>query len=902
MDNTIYEGNEQADGPPEEDQIIQMLESKGDGSLWEDPDFAASDSSLYKNPNRLPEYAEDEPRSTYGPHPWLRPHEWAREEGQATDPDYFKDETESGDVIRGTLGDCWLLGALASVATHPNQLIENLFGSELDDFKRYGVFTCRFYKNGDWREVTTDTRIPYGGGDPGGPWAKPIYARCRDVNEVWVPFLEKAYAKLHRGYEQLDGGSIAEALVDLTGGSSEKMLLTDPKIQAMIESGSLWMKLKKYMEWGYLVCCSNSVQGARFEEEGGQGILTNHAYSVLYIKEVGPLKFIKVRNPWGRGEWRGDWSDNDSKWQDHPEVEAAMQNDTDAMFKIDEEDGTFWMVWEDFVVHYNKIYVCRIFDDDQFQQYAISGEWAGKSAAGEHKQLLDRDGDDEQNSDAVVEKDSSGNVRMDGDAFWFNNPQYRITVNEKTNVYISLMQRDRRMAGTRDNASINFVVLRQKKSKPGRAWEQDPSEVIADASKANFSYNFPQREVSKGNIELSPKYRYIVVPHTANRGREMDFQLRVFSPKELIVSPLPPCHMVSLAGSWDKTSARDTAGGPLRQKKKDNSRWCQNPQFWLSLPPGTTERVTMKLVLRRTDAPKLDAKGKPEKRTDDGDFMGMVVTRVTPADDEVPKRRKEVKMNPLGEALPTKESSLKGGSTRPRPAQNQEEGPEMPGRQLVVTADEWWQSSDYSDREVATTLLENINPEWMQHGLLITPTLMKGGNCGNFTLEVHSDYPVNMEELPESRSQTVAGEWAEGNAVGSHLYPDWKRNPKYQLRLLSDRPAKVKITLTRPENTWKAQCRKDTVGCMMGFYLMVGAKPSREENGAIMYEGKPWTESAFVPMHSVSTPRNFYLEPLPDEEVYTIMPAIFEPKHEGSFMLSVSTDVEFQLKRDRGGK
>jgi len=890
----------------EEEQIIQMLDAKGDGSLWEDPDFPPSDASLYKNPNRLPEYAEDEPRATYGPHPWVRPHEWAREDGQTNDPDYFKDETESGDVIQGTLGDCWLLSAMASVATHPHQLIENLFGSELDDFKRYGVFTCRFYKDGDWREVTTDTRIPYGGGEAGGPYAKPVYGRCRDTNEVWVPFLQKAYAKLHRNYEALDGGSIAEALVDLTGGSSEKMLLTDPKIQAMVENGTLWNKLKKYMEWGYLVCCSNSVQGGGFEEEGAQGILINHAYSVLYIKEVGPLKFIKVRNPWGRGEWKGDWSDNDSKWQDHPEVEAAMQNDQDAMFKIDDEDGTFWMVWEDFVVQFNKVYICRIFDDDQFQQYAVSGEWMGKSAAGAHKLILDADGDDDPNA-ALTKRDSQGRVKMDGDAFWFNNPQYRLTVTEKTNVYISLMQRDRRMAGVRDNASINFVVLRQRKNATGRAWVQEPSDVVADASRANFSYNFPQREVSKGNIELSPKYKYIVVPHTANRGRELDFHLRVFSPKQLLLQPLPPCSMVALAGSWEKSSARDTAGGPLKKKTdsgfRDNSKWCQNPQFWLSLPPGTTDRVTVKLVLRRTDPPKLDEKGKPLARKDDGDFMGMVVTRVTPEDDGTTRRRRqEAKTNPLGETLPSKESSLRSASSRPHAVQNQETVPEMPARQLVVSADEWSQSSDYGDKEVATTLLENLNPEWMQHGLLIVPTLSKDGRGGNFTLEAHSDVPVLMEELPESRSMTVAGEWVEGNAVGSHLYPDWKRNPKYQLRLLSDRPAKIKITVTRPDAVWKAQCRKDTVGCMMGFYLMAGAKPNREEGGAIMYEGKPWTESSFVPMNTVSTPKDFYLEPLPDEEVYTIMPAIFEPQHRGPFMLSVTTDVEFQLKRDRGGK
>jgi hypothetical protein len=38
--------------------------------------------------------------------------------------------------------------------------------------------------------------------------------------------MEKAYAKLHGCYETLNGGSIAEGMVDLTGGVSESHDLT----------------------------------------------------------------------------------------------------------------------------------------------------------------------------------------------------------------------------------------------------------------------------------------------------------------------------------------------------------------------------------------------------------------------------------------------------------------------------------------------------------------------------------------------------------------------------------------------------------------------------------------------------------------------------------------------------
>lgn len=60
--------------------------------------------------------------------------------------------------------------------------------------------------------------------------------------------MEKAYAKLHGCYEILNGGSMAEGLVDLTGGASEKYNLTAPETADLIESGQFWKDLKKYFQ------------------------------------------------------------------------------------------------------------------------------------------------------------------------------------------------------------------------------------------------------------------------------------------------------------------------------------------------------------------------------------------------------------------------------------------------------------------------------------------------------------------------------------------------------------------------------------------------------------------------------------------------------------------------------
>ena len=76
------------------------------------------------------------------------------------DSDYFKDSSSTGSIRLGLLNTSYLASALAMLAASPLPYVENLFGSGLEDYKKYGIFTCRFYKNGKWIDVICDTRLP----------------------------------------------------------------------------------------------------------------------------------------------------------------------------------------------------------------------------------------------------------------------------------------------------------------------------------------------------------------------------------------------------------------------------------------------------------------------------------------------------------------------------------------------------------------------------------------------------------------------------------------------------------------------------------------------------------------------------------------------------------------------
>jgi len=48
---------------------------------------------------------------------------------------------------------------------------------------------------------------------------------------------------------------------------------------------------------------------------------------------------VKIRNPWGSFEWKGDWSDNSQVWTE--EAKAIMNH-------VIADDGTFCMPFEDY--------------------------------------------------------------------------------------------------------------------------------------------------------------------------------------------------------------------------------------------------------------------------------------------------------------------------------------------------------------------------------------------------------------------------------------------------------------------------------------------------------------------------------------------------------------------------
>lgn len=126
------------------------------------------------------------------------------------------------------------------------------------------------------------------------------FAASENLQETWLPLLEKAFAKAHGDYAALEGGFTGEAIEDLTGGVTTEIFTTD-----ILNKDDYWRDMLKVNRI-FLFSCSTGIYGIRSETK--EGIIDRHAYSIQNAVEIDGKRLLRLKNPWGMGEWKGAWS------------------------------------------------------------------------------------------------------------------------------------------------------------------------------------------------------------------------------------------------------------------------------------------------------------------------------------------------------------------------------------------------------------------------------------------------------------------------------------------------------------------------------------------------------------------------------------------------------------------
>ncbi|KAG2523975.1 hypothetical protein BBO99_00005071 [Phytophthora kernoviae] len=310
-----------------------------------------------------------------------------------------------GDMRAGRLADAYVFGALSILSTSQlalsqvfPQLSDDLvrpdrveLGSAFPKEQQYneeGVYAVRFWRNNRCRVVVVDDYIPC------SQYGKPVFGSFTGSNskfEIWSLLVEKAYAKLHGGYEAIVGGQESYCLQDLYGGVPARYKLQDKCPNE--EAG--WQTLTSALQAGSLVGCSNEDMAAELPT----GLRKTDAYGIMKLVELDyqgeHTRLVQLRNSWSIGthqqpeKWKGSWSNEDPKWHSFSrmqKVECGFQ------FR---EDQTYWMDFSAFfcffttIIESRNLYNFRSVPDGignpvtpSLSVHIVTGEWNGITSGG----------------------------------------------------------------------------------------------------------------------------------------------------------------------------------------------------------------------------------------------------------------------------------------------------------------------------------------------------------------------------------------------------------------------------------------------------------------------------------------------------------------------------------------
>lgn len=400
-DGLYYQSN-MVDWPEDQQQYkfvkrtgsgFQVTEAAGGGFTWVEAKYQVLTPDVEVQPDAFTD------SMNYGGYALAAPRMPGRGSGCADVPSIkVIDVAHPRDVSQGGVGDCWLLCSMSAVAEYKG-VIQSLFKNTtniterpLDTFNQYTI-TLYDLSSPEWKpvDVVIDERL----------CSKPdnsslLGAHPTLTGELWVCYLEKAIAAHCGGWDEINGGTCTHAWRLLLGckhvytfkkkddgfecfgtfnpNTNEwEQLDNSPHkgFQALWPmvwpevggGGGLDLKLNdedffdRMCAWddeNYIMACGSE---AGSDKEQVEGIVQGHAYTILECMQNpggADVDLIKVRNPWGKGEFTaGKWTDEGSGWAAHPEVKAAC-NPKDA------DDGCFWMEKDEFFEFFPTVYLCAL--------------------------------------------------------------------------------------------------------------------------------------------------------------------------------------------------------------------------------------------------------------------------------------------------------------------------------------------------------------------------------------------------------------------------------------------------------------------------------------------------------------------------------------------------------------
>lgn len=241
--------------------------------------------------------------------------------------------------------------ALSCLTTQPSLLLRVIPFKKANPSGIYSIWL--FLKDG-WTSVTVDDYIPVLAGEDLQTNSKMI---AMDMFECGLCFklIEKAFAKICGGYQNVAGVEVEDVLRALTGGIIKVLdLPVMLKASELSVVEHIWTKMAKALVKGYVLTAQPR---QKLRNTDGKGLTLDHNYSIVKLAKLREdidrdeeTHLILVRTPYVADQWEGDWSHKSEKWT----------SQLKGLLKHNKQAGDFWMTYGDFLKLFSKVSICKV--------------------------------------------------------------------------------------------------------------------------------------------------------------------------------------------------------------------------------------------------------------------------------------------------------------------------------------------------------------------------------------------------------------------------------------------------------------------------------------------------------------------------------------------------------------
>ena len=276
--------------------------------------------------------------------------EWSKSEeiGDLTNCKFVEKEPILENVKQGDyLQDCYFISAIGSLCSH-GIYYDKLFHTKIRTKENaYGIY---MFLNGKWKLVLVDDYLPCINKSE-----KMLCFGSSFRNELWVPLLEKAWAKVNGSYLRIGCGGFCNEVFDVLTEAYTEHIIIKNRGKDRDENEKIWKLLDDALQKKYMICVGTS----GYPDLKEIGLINGHAYTLIKVYRVkttrGWERVVKLRNPYGEIEYSGRWSDGDKIWED---------NNLKSKFDfVKKEDGIFHMSYEIMLKYFFVIDIAKFEDN-----------------------------------------------------------------------------------------------------------------------------------------------------------------------------------------------------------------------------------------------------------------------------------------------------------------------------------------------------------------------------------------------------------------------------------------------------------------------------------------------------------------------------------------------------------